>query len=123
IKTLDDLLIEIEELINKHDNTEIYNFKKLLKEEFKMVYRGNLPVPETGDPGSDPKDPLPSKDPSDENEDEGTTGDDKGDKNDDKSPNVTPKPEEVEESDDKLPGTVTFTDIENHWAKENIIGL
>ncbi|NLW28169.1 S-layer homology domain-containing protein [Acetivibrio saccincola] len=123
IKTLDDLLIEIEELINKHDNTEIYNFKKLLKEEFKMVYRGNLPVPETGDPGSDPKDPLPSKDPSDENEDEGTTGDDKGDKNDDKSPNVTPKPEEVEESDDKLPGTVTFTDIENHWAEENIIGL
>lgn len=123
IKTLDDLLIEIEELINKHDNTEIYNFKKLLKEEFKMVYRGNLPVPETGDPVSDPKDPLPSKDPSDENEDEGTTGDDKGDKNDDKSPNVTPKPEEVEESDDKLPGTVTFTDIENHWAEENIIGL
>lgn len=121
IKSLDDLLIEIEELINKHDNTEIYNFKKLLKEEFKKVYGGNLPVPETGDPGSDPKDPSPSKDPSEGNGEDDGEGNDKGD--DDKSPISTPKPDDLEETEDTLPGTVEFTDIRGHWAREHVMEL
>ncbi|NLI56950.1 MAG: S-layer homology domain-containing protein [Clostridium sp.] len=122
IDTLDDLLLEIEELINKHDEAEIYNFKKFLNDEYKNVYSGNLPVPNT-DSGDDPVDPSPSKDPSEGNgEDEKDDGEG-NDKGDDKSPISTPKPEDVEESEDTLPGTVTFTDIEGHWAKEHVMEL
>jgi hypothetical protein len=119
IDTLDDLLLEIEELINKHDEAEIYNFKKFLNDEYKNVYSGNLPVPNT-DSGDDPVDPSPSKDPSEGNGEDDGEGNDKGD---DKSPISTPKPEDVEESEDTLPGTVTFTDIEGHWAKEHVMEL
>ncbi len=114
--------MEIEELINKHDEAEIYNFKKFLNDEYKNVYSGNLPVPNT-DSGDDPVDPSPSKDPSEGNgEDEKDDGEG-NDKGDDKSPISTPKPEDVEESEDTLPGTVTFTDIEGHWAKEHVMEL
>lgn len=116
VTTLEDLLQDVEQLINKHSKTEIYNFKKFLNEKFVRVYSGNLPVPETKD-GDDPVTPPPSTPPSN------------GDKDDGTPPIVTPTPEPgdivtptPEPEDIETPGII-FTDIENHWAKEHIIKL
>lgn len=119
IETLDDLLEKIEKLINKHSETEIYNFKKFLNDKFARMYSGDLPVPNS-DSNDDPVIPPPSEEPSDVNGDG-----DKSEDNNDIPPVVTPEPdpEEIEELDKELPSVVEFTDIENHWAKEHIIKL
>ncbi|MDQ2088094.1 S-layer homology domain-containing protein [Herbivorax sp. ANBcel31] len=121
VTTFGQFLQEIEELINEHSETEIYNFKDFLNNEFDGVYSGDLPVPET-DSNDRPVSPPSSGQPSDDDD-----NDDDDDEEDvsDTPPSSTPKPDskEVEESKDGLPSTVTFIDVEDHWAVEHITKL
>ena len=105
----DSFLAEAEYIVNQNDDIEIYHFKKYLKTQYgSSVYAGTLPNPGAVEPtptGSTSRPPVSTPRPV-----EPTPTPTGGDI-------VEPKPTPT------MPAAPPFSDIEGHWAADNIIKL